>query len=108
MKCQTKTLPSGIVVENKPKGGHICFWCIKDTNMPHNEGELAIEYKDGDKFWYLNGRRHRLDGPAIEYKDGTKFYFIDNVGYDEKDYWELYRVKEYLYLKAHPELEGFV
>jgi len=108
MNYETKTLPSGIIIENKPKGSHICFWCVKDTNIVHNEGEPAIEDNSGVKYWYQHNKRHRLDGPAIEYKDGTKFYFIDNVGYDEKDYWELYRVKEYLYLIAHPELEGFV
>ena len=23
-------------------------------------------YDDGDKYWYLNGKLHREDGPAIE------------------------------------------
>ena len=39
----------------------------------NNAGELhrdegpAIEYADGDKFWYQNGNLHRTDGPAIEW-----------------------------------------
>jgi hypothetical protein len=33
--------------------------------------------KYGDKFWYLNGNRHREDGPAIEYADGTKRWYLD-------------------------------
>jgi hypothetical protein len=50
--------------------------------MSYNEDDLyhrldgpAIEYSNGDKFWYLNGKRHRLDGPAKEYSDGDKFWY---------------------------------
>ena len=32
-------------------------------------------YNNGDKFWYRNGRYHRLDGPACEYVDGTKYWY---------------------------------
>ena len=31
--------------------------------------------KDGDKEWRLNGKLHRLDGPAIERADGSEFWF---------------------------------
>jgi hypothetical protein len=34
-----------------------------------------VEYPDGDKFWYKDGRRHRENGPAIEYTDGTKVWY---------------------------------
>ena len=41
-----------------------------------------IEYKvrvydNGDKSWYLNGKRHREDGPACEYVSGTKQWLIN-------------------------------
>ena len=41
-----------------------------------------IEYKvkvheNGYKAWYLNGKRHREDGPAIECADGSKIWYID-------------------------------
>jgi hypothetical protein len=29
----------------------------------------------GDKCWYLNGKRHREDGPAEEWADGTKCWY---------------------------------
>ena len=35
-----------------------------------------IVTKDGTKMWYLNGKRHREDGPAIEYTDRTKRWFL--------------------------------
>jgi hypothetical protein len=30
------------------------------------------------KGWYINGKRHREDGPAIEYSDGDKYWYIDD------------------------------
>ena len=34
-------------------------------------------YDNGDKFWYQNGKYHRLDGPAIEHANGAKSWFQD-------------------------------
>ena len=34
-------------------------------------------YDNGSKYWYLNGERHREDGPAIEYADGTKYWYLN-------------------------------
>jgi hypothetical protein len=31
----------------------------------HREDGPAIEWKNGDKFWYLNDKLHRTDGPAV-------------------------------------------
>ena len=30
-------------------------------------------YPNGDKYWCLNGKLHREDGPAIEWANGDKF-----------------------------------
>ena len=35
----------------------------------------AIECANGDKCWYQNGQRHRLDGPAVELADGYKAWY---------------------------------
>jgi len=32
-----------------------------------------------DKFWYCNGKLHRMSGPAVEYKDGTLYWYIDGL-----------------------------
>ena len=37
------------------------------------------EHSDGSKEWFLNGKRHRADGPAIEYSDGTKHWHLNGV-----------------------------
>jgi len=30
------------------------------------------------RFWYLNGKRHREDGPAVEFASGAKFWYKNN------------------------------
>lgn len=32
---------------------------------------------DGTKYWYLNGKNHRKNGPAIERPDGTREYYLN-------------------------------
>ena len=40
-------------------------------------------YENGSKSWYLNGKRHREDGPAIEHFDGTKEWFLNDQRHRE-------------------------
>lgn len=35
----------------------------------------------GDKFWYQNGQRHRVDGPAVEWSDGICSWYIHGQKY---------------------------
>ena len=48
--------------------------------------ELIVN--DGNQFWFLNGKRHREDGPAIEYKEGDKYWFLNGIEYTEEKYNE--------------------
>ena len=41
-----------------------------------NGAECRIFIGDG-KFWYLNGKYHRTDGPAVEWFNGNKFWFLN-------------------------------
>ena len=34
-------------------------------------------YDSGTKFWHLDGKLHRTDGPAIEWSDGAKSWWLD-------------------------------
>jgi hypothetical protein len=43
----------------------------------HRETGPAIESANGSKSWYLNGKRHREDGPAIEWHDGYKEWYLN-------------------------------
>jgi len=61
---------------NKPKNdkGGNKFW--QDENgLRHREDGPAIEYANGDKFWYQHDILHRDDGPAIEWANGTKYWY---------------------------------
>lgn len=46
-------------------------------NQLHRLDGPAIEYRDGQKEWWVNGKRHREDGPAIEYRNGGKAWYQD-------------------------------
>jgi hypothetical protein len=58
------------------------FWYLNDKL--HREDGPAFEGSDGTKSWYLNGKRHREDGPAIEWSSGTKFWYL-NGKYHRED-----------------------
>ena len=45
-----------------------------------------VEYTNGDKEWYLNGKLHRESGPAIECAYGTKFWYLNDIEYTESKY----------------------
>ncbi len=56
------------------------FWYVDDKL--HRLDGPAVEFASGSKFWYQNDQWHRLDGPAIEYADGTKFWYVKNKNID--------------------------
>ena len=41
----------------------------------------AVEHANGNKYWYINGKYLRENGPAIEYADGDKLYYINGEYY---------------------------
>ena len=47
----------------------------KKTKLP-NGGEFC-EFPNGSKEWYLNGKRHREDGPAVIFPNGDKWWYVD-------------------------------
>jgi uncharacterized Fe-S cluster-containing protein len=62
----------------------------------HRIGGPAFEYADGSKFWYLNGKRHRLDGPAVEYADGPKSWWLNGKNYSEEAHKRLVKMIAFL------------
>jgi len=57
-------------------------WCnLKD--QLHREDGPAVERKNGDKSYYLNGKLHRKDGPAVENINGYKAYYINGQPHRE-------------------------
>lgn len=57
-------------------GGYKTIFVNADGDF-HREDGPALEYVNGDKFWYLNGKMHREDGPAVAYADGDKEWYLN-------------------------------
>jgi len=51
------------------------FWYLH--GKLHRIDGPACEDANGSKEWYLDGKLHRTDGPAIEGSDGSKHWFLD-------------------------------
>jgi hypothetical protein len=51
------------------------FWYLNDKL--HREDGPAVENANGSKYWYLNGDLHRTDGPSVEYADGSKEWYLN-------------------------------
>lgn len=52
---------------------------FKETKVVENNIEYTVGiYADGNKVWYLNGERHREDGPAIEWANGDKEWYLND------------------------------
>lgn len=47
-------------------------WWI--NGIRHRDDGPAIEQKNHFKQWYINGQLHREDGPAEMYEDGSKYW----------------------------------
>ena len=52
----------------------------------HREDGPVIECANGDKFWYIRGKLHRENGPAVEYADGDKYWYINGVELTEEQF----------------------
>jgi hypothetical protein len=67
-------------------------------DIPRNFTGIA-EWPDGSKHWYLNGKLHRVDGPARVWPSGTKEWYLNGElhnangpaveGADGKKEWHL-------------------
>ena len=55
----------------------------------HREDGPAVEYANGDKSWWLNGKLHREDGPAVEYANGSKSWYLSGERVTEEEHKRL-------------------
>jgi hypothetical protein len=70
------------------KDGNKFYFKDRDMTIIHREDGPAIEYANGDKYWYINGKRHREDGPATEFASGTKYWFLNGIFLSEAEFLE--------------------
>jgi hypothetical protein len=60
------------------------FWFL--NGKYHREDGPAVEDSDGSKAWYLNGKLHREDGPAFEYSGGRKSWWLNGKHLTEEEF----------------------
>ena len=49
--------------------------------------EYTVEvYEDGSRYWFLNGKRHREDGPAAELSNGDKLWYLNGKYLTEEEH----------------------
>jgi len=60
------------------------YWYLNDKC--HREDGPAIERANGTKVWYLNDKLHREDGPAVEYADGGKSWYLNGKCLTEDEF----------------------
>ena len=52
----------------------------------HREDGPAVEWANGDREWYRNGKWHREDGPAIEWTNDYREWWLNDIEYTEEEY----------------------
>jgi hypothetical protein len=62
------------------------YWYLNGKR--HREDGPAKEHSNGYKSWWLNDELHREDGPAIEWANGEKFWYLNNEGLTEEEFNE--------------------
>ena len=60
------------------------FWYLNGKR--HREDGPAVEWASGTRHWHLNGELHREDGPAIEYSNGVKSWYLNGKKLTEKEW----------------------
>jgi hypothetical protein len=55
-------------------------WFNLDKKL-HREDGPAVLYVDGDQVWYINGKLHREDGPACVGNNGYREWWINSILY---------------------------
>ena len=46
----------------------------------------VIVYPNGNKYWYLNYKLHREDGPAEEFANGDKYWYLNGKIVTEQEH----------------------
>jgi len=60
------------------------YWWLNGKR--HREDGPAVECANGMRCWYLNGKRHREDGPACEYANSNRYWYLNGVEYGEEEF----------------------
>jgi len=59
---------------------------INSRGQYHRDDGPAIEWPNGNKFWWKKGKRHREDGPAEEWLDEEKYWWLLDLELKENEF----------------------
>jgi hypothetical protein len=51
-------------------------WYNEDDQLHRENDKPALVYKNGNQFWFKNGKRHRENGPAVIYHNGSQYWYL--------------------------------
>jgi hypothetical protein len=51
-------------------------WYNEDGQLHRENDKPALVYKNGNQFWFKNGKRHRENGPAVIYHNGDQYWYL--------------------------------
>jgi hypothetical protein len=63
------------------------------NNKKHRLNGPAIIWDDGDKEYWQNDKLHRLDGPAIKFCTGYEEYWIEGKQYSKYEFERIIKLK---------------
>lgn len=61
----------------------------RGIRLLHRVDGPAVEYANGNREWFINGKLHRIDGPAIDptiFRNGSFRHYLDGESYSKEDY----------------------
>jgi len=69
------------------------IYCQDNYQEKFDNGDYYFDQDSAYRYYYRGYLVHREDGPAIEWYDGDKWWFISGKPYTEKEYWKLMNLK---------------
>ena len=70
---------------------------LDPSKILHRTNGPAVEWANGTKVWYVDGKFHRTNGPAYEGISGHKAWGLDGISLTEKEFNEA--IKNFKYSK---------
>ena len=69
----------------KLSGDYIRIEYLNDKHEWHRTDGPALEWVKGRKSWWVDGGRHRLDGPAVIDRNDVEWW-VDGTNYSQEEF----------------------
>jgi len=68
------------------KNSNKFYYKDREMTIFHRLNGPAVEFPDGSKTWWVDGKRHRIDGPACESVYGYIEWYVDGKRLTEEQF----------------------